>query len=229
MKNTTKKSEQFFSSIELRSVCAAYAAKTVSMVVDEQIDFHPSKDHTNAIVSMMRFSQNKAKFRSACLKFVVTAAAFIIIFTTVLATNVHAREVFMSWIRQIFPDHVLYKFTWNDHSEFYQYSIGWVPDGFTLTENVTGENSVYYIYENAEQMVIIEFRKAGSLDYTDFTGYEQAILTDTIINTKEAFIYRDNDSSKVNLTLFDKERGYLIEIDTNIGEESTVKIAENIY
>ena len=229
MSSTVKKTEYPFSASELRTVCAAYAAEQVAITAEVQNAFSPSEAHAAAIEYLVKHSQKKAGRRDFFLKFAAAAAAFIIIFSTALATNVHAREAFVNWIRQIFPDHVLYQFTGEDQSGPDQYSIGWIPEGFILTDSDADDRSEYYIYEKAEQMVIIEFRKAGSLEYTEFSGYEQAILTDATINGKETFIYQDSNSDKVNLTIFDREKGYLIEIDTNIGAEATIRIAENIY
>jgi hypothetical protein len=109
------------------------------------------------------------------------------------------------------------------------YTVGWIPEGFVLTESEIDDESACYIYENGNQVIIIEFNRIGAYQQMEFSGFEESIVTDTIINGNEAFIYQDNNSGKVNMTVFDESTGYMIELDTNVGVDLTQKIAESIH
>lgn len=222
-------SEYPFTADDLRRVCAAYAAELVALVETlPDPEFEPSVAHRNAIQRMIDRSYRKGRRHVFYRRAATVAAVIVILFSTILATNVHARETIVHWLRQVFPDHVLYQFFGEPVDDLHQYTIGWIPEGFELTEYGSDETE-YYVYEKNSEMVIIEFRKGGTVEYTDFSGFEDSSMMDMVINGKETFIYQDLSGNEVNLTIFDQEYNMLIELDTNIGFEQTVKIAEGIH
>ena len=218
-----------FSGPDLYSVCEKYAARLVKSAEAVQLDFEPTETSRTAIRQLMDKSLQKARRQMLFRRVATIAAVVVILFSTIMATNVHAREAVVRWLRQIFPDHILYQFFGEPVDELYQYTIGWIPNEFALIESEIDNESTCYIYENDNRVVIIEFNKIGTFQQTEFSGFEEYTIIDTIVNGNEAFIYQDNDSDKVNMTVFDRNKECIIEIDTNIGMELTRQIAESIY
>ncbi len=330
-----------FSASDLRVVCAGYADGLASALEAVSLDFEPSKTHRDSIHSLMDKSLQKAKRHTTYRRVCTIAAVFVLMFGMIMVTNAHARELFIRWVRQIFPNRVMYQFYgepaeglnnyrigWipegfelDDQYEFQgirmysyrsqdeeftvsfnsiedgfileiegvkgfkslpvyingvkgtyyyddqsknlvwitadenveidiegsisyemmmkiaesiyiakpRYTVEWIPEGFVLTESEIDDESACYIYENNNQVIIIEFNRIGAYQQTEFSGFEEPIVIDTVINGNEAFIYQDNNSDKVNMTVFDESTGYMIELDTNVGVDLTQKIAESIH
>ena len=330
-----------FNAAALRAVCANYADGLVESIEPVSLDFSPSEAHGNIIRRLIDKSLQKAQRHSLYRRAVTVAVVIVILFSTIMVTNAHARELFIRWVRQIFPNRVMYQFYgepaeglnnyrigWipegfeldnqyefqgirmysyrsqdeeftvsfntiedgfifeiegneelktlpvyiNDVKGTYyydeqskilvwitadenvvidiegsisyemiikiaesiyiakpSYTVGWIPECFVLTESEIDDESAYYIYENGKQVIIIEFNRIGAYQQMEFSGFEESIVTDTIINGNEAFIYQDNNSGKVNMTVFDESTGYMIELDTNVGVDLTQKIAESIH
>lgn len=223
-------SEYPFTVDDLRHICAAYAAELVaSTEALPDPGFEPSAAHRNAIQRMIDRSYRKSRRHAVYRHAAAVVAVIVILFSTLMVTNVHAREAVVRWLRQIFPDHVLYQFFGESSGDLHQYTIDWIPDGFELTEYESDNEATYYVYEQGSNMILIEFYKSGTFEYTDFSGFEDPSMTDMIINDMKTFIYQDLSSDKVNLTMFDEKNGMLIEVDTNIGIGETIKIVEGIH
>ena len=99
-----------FSGPDLYSVCEKYAARLVKSAEAVQLDFEPTETSRTAIRQLMDKSLQKARRQMLFRRVATIAAVVVILFSTIMATNVHAREAVVRWLSQIFPDHILYRF-----------------------------------------------------------------------------------------------------------------------
>lgn len=217
-----------FSAEELYAACDHYVARMIASTEAALLDFEPSAAHREAIQRLIDGSLRRGKRHALYRRIAAIAAVAILFFSTVMVTNVHAREAVVRWLRQVFPDHVLYQFFGEPTGELYHYTIGWIPAGFELAESEINANSAYYLYESLDRIIIIEYYPTGTFGETEFFGYEEYTVSDMTINGMEAFVYQDKNSELLNVILFDQVRNLTIELDTDIGLMQTLKIAENL-
>lgn len=218
-----------FTAADLREVCAEYAAELVSAMETTVLDFEIPESYREPIYAYAERSVHKTKRHAIYRRIAVALAVFVILFNTMMVTNVHARETVVQWLRQVFPDHILYQFFGDPADEPFYHTIGWIPEGFALTDFESNEKSDTYIYEHDEEMIIVAFSRMNAYENVEFSGYNEYERIDATINGWQTFIYQDAASKKVNLTMFDQENEILIEIDTNIGIELTKIVAESIH
>ena len=114
------------------------------------------------------------------------------------------------------------------HLGLYRYTIGWVPEGFVLTEfSDIDEGDVYYTYSNGKYGFLIDFIEMDSIDYLDlFTVEGEQTVTDIVINGYDAVIYGDNKGFDV--VIFDTDHRIIICITTNVNLEDSLAVARSI-
>ncbi|MCR4805804.1 MAG: DUF4367 domain-containing protein [Clostridia bacterium] len=218
-----------FTAEELREVCACYAADLVRAVESAPpLDFEPSQAHRAAIQSMMDRTLQRGRRQVVLRRVAAIAAVFVILFSAIMATNVHAREAFVRWLRQVFPDHVLYQFFGEPGGDLHAYSVGYIPDGFSLILEKEDEESRTLIYKSEDATVIIQFLDMGGYDQMEYVGYDDFTLSDHTINGLPANLYKDNNSSRCNLSIFDESAGIVICIDSDAEQSIVFEIAESI-
>lgn len=205
-----------FSEAELYVACDHYVARMIASIEALPLDFEPSAAHREAIRRLIDGSLRKGKRHVLFRRIAAIAAIAILFFSTVMVTNVHAREAVVRWLRQVFPDHVLYQFFGEPTDELYHYTIGWIPEGFELTDYGEAPGEIYYIYMNGADGILIDFFDLGHWDELALLGYDNYTLTDTIVNGLEAVIYQDNESSNVDVVVFDSSHGMVICVNSNI-------------
>ena len=217
-----------FNAAALRTVCACYADGLVEAIEAVSLDFGPSDAHRNTIRSLIDKSLQKARRHLLYRRAVTVAAVIVILFSTIMATNVHARETVVHWLRQIFPEFVFYQFWGETLEESRQYIIGWIPNDFESVDYGKVEGEEYYVFANGEKGIIISFLDMGHLDELTLSGYTDYTLTDTTLNGCEAVIYQDNDSSKMDIVIFDTVHNVAICINSNMDLSTVLKIIESI-
>ena len=221
-------SEYPFTADDLRRVCAAYAAELVASVDTlPDPEFKPSAAHRNAIQRMIDRSYRKGR-RHVFYRHVATAAAVIVIlFSTVLVTNVHAREAVVRWLRQIFPDHVLYQFFGEPVDELHQYTIGWIPDGFELVDEFDFDGYRMYSYESEDESFSVSFAVIED-GFAIEIGDAAFEMQDVFVNGLPATLYVDIDDASKNLIWISKDGNIEIDMEGNISIELLMQIAESI-
>lgn len=219
-------SEYPFSSADLYVICEKYAARLVASADDVQLDFEPSESSRAIIRCLIDRSLQKARRHTLFRRVAAVALVIVLVFSTIMATNIHAREMIVHWLRQLFPDHVQYQFFGETTDEIYHYTIGWIPEGFELVEFNDDEKEQYYIYENDIDGLIIEFVRFTSYHQLEIEGYSSQ--EDIFLDPFEGTMYIDPIKSNV-LVLLDESKRYVISINSSLAPEIIIDIAKTIY
>lgn len=168
--------------------------------------------------------------RSAVLRAVAClAAAMLLLFGSVMALDVEAREAFGRWLERRFGTCI--QFSGSDAAtefEAFDYNPGWIPPGFDFYEEHTEPFGKTILYVN-EQGNFFRFSysaaSSGSTAYLFFhDGYD---VKDVLVNGLPGKLYISR-SDRVSPTLvWQDEHGTLFDVDGPCEESVLIKAAEN--
>ena len=171
------------------------------------------------------------KKRTAAKPFLRAAAAVlaIAVFTAsvLFAANPQAYADFKKWIREIYEGQHIYKFFGEaDRSKRPEYTFGWLPDGWKITQEEhlqtmscitakSGDDMLFLTYSLiddgmeiviTEKDVVVEKVKIGQLDADYYDGQAAGV--------SNSLVWIDGDMS--------------FSMDANLDKETMLRIAENI-
>ena len=171
-------------------------------------------------------SLQKARWQMMCRHIAAVAVVIILLFGTIMVTNIHAREAVVRWLRQIFPDHVFYQFFREPSDVFYKYTIGYIPEGFELVRYEEDETEAFYVYKNDIATIVVEFYSLSTysnLDIDDYNYYEEFTL-----NNNPAILYINTSTNSNALIVIDELKEMVISINAILDPKEIVKIGESI-
>jgi len=220
-----------FNAAALRAVCANYADGLVEAIEAVSLDFDPSDAHKRAVCNLMDNSLRKTKRHALYRRVGTIAAVFVLLFGTVMVTNAHARELFVRWVKQIFPDRVIYQFYGDPMEGLNNYRIGWIPEGFELVDEDESDTSAYYVYESETgESFVFYYEQTDPIDFTEYVPLGDYSHETVQILDKSADLYSDK-SIDGNLTVIwvDDENHCILCFDAIMQRDKLLKIAESIY
>lgn len=217
-----------FTADDLRRVCAAYAAELVASVetLPDPV-FEPSAAHRNAIQRMIDRSYRKSRRHAFYRRAAAVAAVIVILFSTLMVTNVHAREAVVRWLRQVFPDHVLYQFFGEPAGDLHQYTIGWIPDGFELVDEFEFDGYRMYTYESEDESFSVSFASIED-GFTIEIGDAAFETQEVFVNGLPATLFIDIDGASKNLIWISEDGSVEIDMAGNISVDMLIRIAESV-
>ena len=168
---------------------------------------------------MRRYLQRVA---AACL-------AVVISLRTWLAVDAEARAAFVQWVKTVYEQSVVYEFFHSGEAQNEAgYMLGWVPDGYTLENEVGGEIITTLIYLNGEDAIYFTYEQAtdGAQTklFTDDAGTEPVI-----VNGAEGEFYLSQDSAESNsMVWFDGKNNILFSISGFIDKDTMIEMAESV-
>lgn len=91
--------------------------------------------------------------RTAMLRAAASFAAVLLLFGSVLAVDVNAREAFLGWMEERFDTYISFSASGKTHNSVQaEYTLGWVPEGYRFDEilDETDGQTVFYINDNGD-------------------------------------------------------------------------------
>ena len=166
-------------------------------------DFQPSKKHEKAmkkIFDKMRGDKYHRLTRKSVA--LLVAAAILISAITVIAANKNIKNQ----IVETFDDYSIFRIDKPINDEITSLEVGYIPDGFNITESESTEYTVYLTYERNDKHIEIS-KNADSTDY--YFDSEEYKPYKTTVNDTEYVIAQisddyysimwNNDGSNYNL------------------------------
>lgn len=168
---------------------------------------------------MRRYLQRVA---AACLAVVISLSAW-------LAVDAEARAAFVQWVKTVYEQSVVYEFF---HPGVEQadtsYRLGWVPEGYTMENEVSGDVITTLIYLSGEDAIYFTYEQAED-------GAQTKLFTDdantepVMVHGVEGEFYLPQDNAESNsLVWFDGENNILFSISGFIDKETMIKMAESV-
>lgn len=167
--------------------------------------------------------------------FVLIATAF---FTTAFAAFPQFRADTLNLLLEVFEDRTTISFKGNGDvsektSEEFPFTVGWVPEGYSLAQNQVGKTLAWVRYEDGsgnELTVCLDYNMTGSSIDIDT---ENAVVQNTEINGRSAMIVSKEselwDGTRVNLVIMDAVQKMVVSITAyGLSEQDVLHIAEKI-
>lgn len=200
--------------------CISSCEDWVDSLPDEVEPYEFSKQHNrkmNRLFSKMR-NNKYHKFTKNTIRILIAAAIILSMAATAFAVP-QSREYI---IRNLF-DHSSYTISNTNNSlKISDLKVGYIPDGFVLTNSLKDENIHMYEYKNNDKFIVINKSNIGNKINFDTEKYNYEKL---LINNIEYNIYQ----TKSNTYGIVWNNGlYTFDIDSNISKDEMLKIAEAI-
>lgn len=160
-----------------------------------------------------------------------TAASFamvlLVLFGSVLAVDVEARELFLGWFQQRM-DGVVHFSSRNPSQEDTQYQLTWIPEGykfFDLVQEYGGE-TVLYANEAGDLLRFTYLHSSENSETYLFTGEhdEKQVSVHGMIGT----LYLPHDKINGKDLIWQNEAGTLFEITGRCDENVLLRAAESV-
>ena len=169
--------------------------------------------------NIRRYMQRVA---AACL-------AVVISLSTWLTVDAEARAAFIQWVKTVYEQSVVYEFFHSVETQTEAgYMRGWVPDGYILENEVSGDVITTLIYLNGEDAIYFTYEQAAdgaqTKLFTDDAGTEHVI-----VNGAEGEFYLAQDSAESNsMVWFDGKNNILFSISGFIDKDTMIEMAESV-
>lgn len=199
------------------------------MVLDEPYEPSPQferkvKKITNSVGRKDRIK----KFMRGCTKAVVSLAAVFGIFFGVFLTQPSVFAAVQNVFRSVFDKYDKYEFVGEEltiENFDNSFRLGYVPDGYYLSEGNYSPIGVTLIYKNKTSEIMFEY---GIANFTA-TSYdnEHNSYSSFIFNDVEYHYYESNDSDFDSILIWYAD-GYAFSLYAHLTKDELIKMAENI-
>lgn len=199
------------------------------IVADEKYELSPQfdRDMKKFINSVGRKDRIK-KYARNCVKAVISAAAVFGIFFGVLLTQPSVFAAVQNVFRSVFDTHDRYEFvgeelTFDNFDNSFR--LGYVPDGFSLSEGFYTTINVALFYKNETDDITFEYGIANFIS----TSYDNEHNTyyEFEHNGTDYHYYESNDKD-FDSKLIWYDEGYVFGIYAHLSKDELIKIAENM-
>ena len=163
---------------------------------------------------------------AAILALMIAAAALITFHPTIRATV-------QKWLRTTFGSTILYHYIEEQPADALpNYSIGWLPEGYTLVDSYEDPACRYLVYQNKdEQYLYIDFNAMfdGTLNEMEWDPDLKYNYMQITVNGCPADLYIVPDQSvSSDLLWFDEDAGVAFQVSGFLSKDELIRIAENI-
>ena len=167
----------------------------------------------------------KALQRVACILLVL-----LMLFSSVMIFNTDVRAAVIGWIREQYETFYHYFFPAETETpEKEEYTLGWVPDGFTLVNTQSTNTRYTSLYVGPENQIIQFTYQTGSNSGAAFFDTESYMHEETNIGFCKADLYIAITPEDANgIVWSDPDGKILFSISAQLDKTELIKIAEGI-
>lgn len=214
-----------------RGSCQAFLA-ALEADFDPQAAYVPSPAFRRKLRGLRRRAEHPylhAALRRAAVFFL----ALLLSGGVFLSVDAEARDALRAWLREIGESFVLYRFTGEDApAAFPRYRLGWVPEGFVMTEEDDLSNVGMYgaYYADPETGLGFDFdyqfMKNNSVIGVDGSTHSHKSVT---VNNLPGDFYESNTEHESNVLFwFDEEHNLIFNINSDLDQETILSLAESV-
>ncbi len=193
---------------------------------DCQHDFSPEFEQKMELLRKRNKQKLQRKIRIRNI-----AAILILIFVGAFAwfiTNQEAVAGFKKWVLKEKSDQAVVNFNAPSiDSELPEYSFGWLPDGYEVSERKDFPNSRLLLAKKTKgKDIVLEYQIMSEATNISISG--ESLTKDSIrVGEKEAIFFSDAEKGSANLLLWTEE-DIMFMLNSQIDKETMVRIAENV-
>lgn len=168
--------------------------------------------------------------RTAMLRAAASFAAVLLLFGSVLAVDVNAREAFLGWMEERFDTYISFSASGKTHNSVQaEYTLGWVPEGYRFDEilDETDGQTVFYINDNGDYFRFTYLYASANSNLYLLTrdGYD---TKDVSVNGMLGTLYLPHNAADGAELVWQNADGTLFEISGKCEEAVLLYAAEKI-
>ncbi len=173
--------------------------------------------------------------RRNTIRSIAAAIAVVLLLSGfLLVTNAEARTRMITWLKSITNRSTIYEIDGSAGvADLSTYRLRNVPDGFYLTDSLYTEMNVveYYTIENGVDGILFQCHSGEAASAVILQGDDTPQVAEQvqIHGFSGDFYPADAKSNLNNLIWFDEEKGIVFMLDSTLGKETMLRIAESIY
>lgn len=149
--------------------------------------------------------------------------------STWLALNVEARAAFLSWIKNIYENSIVYEFLGPHASETVSgFELTGLPDGYVEISSFAVDGIGNVVYSKESDIIIFQYME--TLDGSHKTLLVDEYSHETVqIGSIQGDFYRPNDSTQTNeLIWIDENLSYAFQLSSYWNKEALISLAYSI-
>ena len=202
-----------------------------SAQVPEEVQRRAEKTIRKAFAAQSRRSARHVGFRMFQR---IAVAVMIVILTAVCAFAAfpEVRAGILNVIAQEYEDHTDISFSTTSSNEYpaaeYDVELGWIPEGFTMTQDETEYSSALKLYER-EDGATLSVVASSAEGRTTSVDTEDAKVTSVTIQGYDGTLVEKDDVQWVCIIFVVPEKNMMVCIDSEyIPVNQTIDVAENL-
>ena len=202
-----------------------------SAQVPEEVQKRAEKTIRKAFAAQSRRSARHVGFRMFQR---IAVAVMIVILTAVCAFAAfpEVRAGILNVIAQEYEDHTDISFSTTSSNEYpaaeYDVELGWIPEGFTMTQDETEYSSALKLYER-EDGATLSVVASSAEGRTTSVDTEDAKVTSVTIQGYDGTLVEKDDVQWVCIIFVVPEKNMMVCIDSEyIPVNQTIEVAENL-
>lgn len=157
------------------------------------------------------------------------ACTAVMLLTTagvVLAVNTEVRAEFFGWVHEFSGQFFHYQFVGEENSEKYLYSLGYVPEGYSLVEKIGTESDRTEIYADEDgKMLSFSYSFGGDMYIIDF---DHATPDVVYVGEYRGEFYKSSSEQIGSDLIWIDENNTFFVVSGFFNEQEMIKIAENV-
>ncbi|MBQ4381896.1 MAG: DUF4367 domain-containing protein [Oscillospiraceae bacterium] len=174
--------------------------------------------------------------RRAVRRVLRSAVAAVLVLVLLGALTVltvpEARAAFEGWIRNIIPGGFSYEFSGPGLESPSEYRLGWLPEGFKLTDEYIDDGYYDAYYETEDGEKTLEFSTGNVSEGTTLSVFDlEEEMKEEAINVGgfHGTLYISNSDNDINAVLFNADDTVFVMISTNEDKPVMLHIIDGIY
>ena len=146
-----------------------------------------------------------------------------------LAANPDARAAVSSWIRSIYENAIVYRFT-SDSQETVlpEYEVGYIPDGYEENQVLETHTGKTIIFSNGRDMIFINWYLLSDNMNVEARAVDAELIPDKVNDHDAEWIVPNDSSQTTDLLWTDDRRGVGFIVSGYLERAELLKIAESI-
>lgn len=163
--------------------------------------------------------------RVACLLLVL-----LMLFSSVMIFSTDVRAAVIGWIKEQYESFYHYFFPAETATtEQNEYTLGWIPDGYSLTNSYSSSNMKMQIYVHPSGKMIYFSYLYGTENRTDYIEFEDYVCYEVTIDESIAEVFITDSPDKANgITWEDETANVFFSISAPLQEADLIRLAEGI-
>ena len=224
-----------FSEDDLRTAAVIVSDAMLDSLPDpSEIHFELSDDFIKKMDALCAKARRRTWNGIVLKRVAMIFLAILVTLSAWLTIDTEARANFFRWVKEAYENSTLYRFFESaDTGRLPDYTISWMPDGFTLTSTNTNQTGHMETYANSstgdEIFFMYRFAQDGFAPMIVY-DYDGENLQETVLihNITADYYPADKNSTENTLVWVDESQNIWLELSSALDKQDILHMADSI-